>query len=196
MNFLAHFHLAWPDEGLIAGGLEGDYYKGPLHEGMPDALAQGIRLHRLIDGYTDRHPVTAELRATLPPDLRRYAGVLLDLAFDHYLAVNWSRYGHGAPDAFNRSVYTTLLDWQAHLSPAAQQMMERLVNHDLLALYRDWDTVTAAARRIGERFRRHNPFLQVDEQLAPLRSEIERGFLRFYPDLQQFSAEQRSELAV
>ena len=29
MNFLAHFHLAWPDAGLVAGGLEGDYYKGP-----------------------------------------------------------------------------------------------------------------------------------------------------------------------
>jgi acyl carrier protein phosphodiesterase len=25
MNFLAHFHLAWPDAGLVAGGLEGDY---------------------------------------------------------------------------------------------------------------------------------------------------------------------------
>ena len=30
MNFLAHFQLAWPDEGLVAGGLEGDFYKGRL----------------------------------------------------------------------------------------------------------------------------------------------------------------------
>jgi len=30
VNFLAHFHLAGPDGGLIAGGLEGDYFKGPL----------------------------------------------------------------------------------------------------------------------------------------------------------------------
>ena len=75
MNFLAHFHLAWPDEGLIAGGLEGDYYKGPLRGDLPSGLEQGVRLHRAIDAYTDSHPrveavasrprAAAELRRTV-----------------------------------------------------------------------------------------------------------------------------------
>jgi acyl carrier protein phosphodiesterase len=26
MNFLAHFHLAWPDAGLVAGGLEDNFF--------------------------------------------------------------------------------------------------------------------------------------------------------------------------
>ena len=79
MNFLAHFHLAWPDEGLITGGLEGDYIKGPLHGALPPQIERGIRLHRAIDAYTDGHPLIQQLRRDLPPGLRRYAGILIDL---------------------------------------------------------------------------------------------------------------------
>ena len=43
MNFLAHFQLAWPDEGLVLGALEGDYYKGPLGSELPGDLARGVR---------------------------------------------------------------------------------------------------------------------------------------------------------
>ena len=63
MNFLAHFHLAWPDEGLIAGGLEGDYLKGPLRGELPPELERGIKLHRAIDAYTDKHDLVRQLRA-------------------------------------------------------------------------------------------------------------------------------------
>ena len=82
MNFLAHFHLAWPEEGLIAGGLEGDYFKGPLPGTLPPRLERGVRLHRQIDAYTDAHPLVKELRGVLPTSLRRYAGILIDLCFD------------------------------------------------------------------------------------------------------------------
>ena len=86
MNFLAHFHLAWPDEGLVAGGLEGDYHKGPLRGELPPAIERGVKLHRAIDAYTDSHPLIQQLRRDLPRNLRRYAGSLIDLSFDQYLA--------------------------------------------------------------------------------------------------------------
>ena len=74
MNFLAHFQLAWPDEGLVLGALEGDYYKGPLGSELPNGLARGVRLHRAIDAYTDNHAAVAELRRGFPSGLLRYAG--------------------------------------------------------------------------------------------------------------------------
>ncbi|NCF19921.1 MAG: ACP phosphodiesterase, partial [Haliea sp.] len=92
MNFLAHFHLAWPDAGLVAGGLEGDYYKGPLRGDLPAAIERGVRLHRAIDAYTDRHPVLEQLRRQFPERLRRYAGILIDISFDHYLSRHWSSF--------------------------------------------------------------------------------------------------------
>lgn len=188
MNFLAHFHLAWPDDGLVAGGLEGDYRKGPLRGDLPHAIERGVRLHRAIDAYTDSHPVIAQLRREFPRDLRRYAGILIDLSFDHYLSLHWSDYCDIPLDEFKAIIYRSLRAQEQALSSGSRSMITRLVEHDILGLYLEWDTVPAAAERIGRRFRRHNPFTEVDRQLAPARDRIQQAFLDFYPELQAFSA--------
>lgn len=187
MNFLAHFHLAWPDEQLVAGGLEGDFYKGPLGADLPDSLARGVQLHRAIDAYTDQHPQVAELRRALPAHLRRFSGIVADLSFDHYLSVHWDAFSDMPLKAFNREVYATLSRHSHDFSPPARQMFARLVEHDILGLYDRWQTVTATAARIGQRFGRRNPFGNLERDLAPHRELIEAAFLNFYPDLQSFS---------
>ncbi len=188
MNFLAHFHLAWPDEGLIAGGLEGDYCKGPLCGRLNPDIERGVRLHRAIDAYTDRHPRLLALRTELPRELRRYAGIVVDLSFDHFLSRHWHRYASLPLDAFSRAVYNALLAREAQLSEGARGMLGRLVEHDILSLYGDWRTVTATAERIGRRFTRGNPFSDIEAQLDPLLPALESAFLDFYPELQAFSA--------
>lgn len=186
MNFLAHFHLAWPDAGLIVGGLEGDYFKGPLTGSLPPTIERGVKLHRAIDAYTDAHPLIEQLRRDLPPQLRRYAGIVIDLSFDHFLCHNWSRYCDMSLQEFTVEVYTVLADHENELSEAARSMAARLVKHDILNLYLEWETVTASALRIGERFRRHNPFLDIESDLTPKKELIEEAFLNFYPNLQSF----------
>jgi acyl carrier protein phosphodiesterase len=187
MNFLAHFHLAWPDEGLIVGGLEGDYVKGPLRGLQPANIERGVKLHRAIDAYTDSHPLIQQLRRELPPALRRYAGIVIDLSFDHYLSRHWSRFSTVDLPHFNCGVYRVLTAHEDTLTDGARRMLTRLVEHDLLNLYMAWETVPATAARIGQRFKRQNPFLDLDRQLSPAKGTLERTFLNFYPQLQSFS---------
>lgn len=194
MNFLAHFHLAWPDDELIAGGLEGDYFKGPLAGQLPRGIERGVQLHRAIDGFTDRHPEVEALRREFPDELRRYAGILIDLSFDHFLSLHWETFGEQALASFNTGVYRSLELQSRHLSPGALRMYNRLVEHDLLGLYQHWETIPASAERIGERFRRHNPFRDVASQLQPKKDRLEAAFLNFYPDLQDFAHRQRLAL--
>ena len=194
MNFLAHFHLAWPDDELIAGGLEGDYFKGPLAGQLPRGIERGVQLHRAIDGFTDRHRVVEALRREFPDDLRRYAGILIDLSFDHFLSLHWETFGEQELANFNAGVYRSLKLQSQHLSPSALHMYNRLVEHDLLGLYQQWDTIPASAERIGERFRRHNPFRGVAGQLQTKKDRLEEAFLDFYPDLQDFAQRQRIAL--
>lgn len=189
MNFLAHFHLAWPDEGLIAGGLEGDYFKGPLRGQLPGYLERGVRLHRAIDAHTDNHPLIRQLRQELPPGLRRYAGILIDLSFDHYLSVHWSTFSSVPLQDFTSEVYRALKTHEDALSAGARQMLARLVEYDVLNRYQQWETVVATATRIGERFQRRNPFLELDREIAPARTSMEQTFLNFYPQLQSFCRE-------
>lgn len=73
-------------------------------------------------------------------------------------------------------------------------MLARMEEHNILTLYRHWNTVPAAARNIGKRFRRGNPFLNLDAALEPLRMEIEDAFLGFYPELQAHSKTKLAEL--
>jgi len=194
LNFLAHFHLAWPDEGLVAGGLEGDFYKGPLRGELPDAIERGVRLHRAVDAYTDNHPLIAQLRRELPGELRRYAGILIDLSFDHFLSKYWENYCDIPLPQFNAGVYRTLQSQQHALSFGSRRMLARLVEYDLLGLYLDWDAVPASAARIGQRLRRSNPLANVGPQLNPARGLLEQAFLDFYPDLLAFSARQPETL--
>jgi acyl carrier protein phosphodiesterase len=186
VNLLAHFHLAGPDGGLIAGGLEGDYFKGPLRGELPLNLERGIQLHRAIDAYTDGHSLVQQLRREFPPNLRRYAGILIDLSFDHYLSLHWSRFSNVPLADFNTGIYRTLAEHEAFLSDGARTMVAHLQEYDILNLYLAWETVPATAKRIGERFKRHNPFLGVDRRLSPLKGPLEHTFLNFYPQLQSY----------
>ncbi len=194
MNYLAHFHLAWPDEGLLLGGLEGDFHKGLLPTDGHWPLAEGISLHRSIDAYTDRHPRLAELRDQFPAPLRRYAGILTDLSFDHLLSRHWGNFHPRALADFNLEVYEILAEQEHQLSPAAATMAQRIRQYDLLGAYHTWDTIPASAKRIGERFKRGNPFNNVEPELSALLPELETAFLAFYPDLLEFVAECRRTL--
>jgi acyl carrier protein phosphodiesterase len=196
VNFLAHFHLAWPDEGLIAGALEGDFYKGPINAALAPGLARGIRLHRAIDAFTDGHPLVGELRSRFPASLRRYAGILIDLSFDHYLTRHWPRYCSLELREFNAGVHRALTSQEDSLTEGCRLMLERLRQHDILNRYHDWNMVTASARRIGDRFSRGNPLLSVERDLRPLQGMLETTFLAFYPELRAFSADLEARIAL
>ncbi len=186
MNYLAHFHLAWPDDALLAGALEGDYFKGLLPGALPDVLHPGVDLHRAIDGFTDRHPTLDGLRAAFPDGTRRYAGILFDLGFDYLLSRHWERFAEVELSHFSQRVYRVLDAYSDTLSHPARRMAGRLAQYDLLMQYRHWDTVISAASRIGERMRKPNPLHRADSLLKPLLPELEQAFLVFYPELQEF----------
>jgi acyl carrier protein phosphodiesterase len=189
VNFLAHFHQAWPDEGLLVGALEGDYYKGLIGPELPAGIAQGVRLHRAIDAYTDSHPQIVALRSQFPTGLRRYSGILLDLSFDHYLTLHWRQFSDHPLPHFNHQVLDVLEGHTEHLGSATLIMLERLRGYDILNRYDDWQMVIDVAARIGERFSRGNPLLDIGDHVAPLRPQIEESFLKFYPQLQKFTGD-------
>lgn len=91
MNYLAHLHLADRAGLPLAGAVLGDVVRGRLEGRFPPLLECSIRLHRRIDVVTDAHPIVAAERARFEHGPRRYAGVLLDILYDHCLALDWPR---------------------------------------------------------------------------------------------------------
>src|SRR5699024_7195222 len=100
MNLLAHLYLADMTGTSMAGQILGDRIKGRLDGRFAPDVERGIRLHRAIDGFTDRHAVTSDLRRRFAPPLRRYGGILVDIGFDYCLARGWACYSDTALPRF------------------------------------------------------------------------------------------------
>jgi len=94
MNYLAHLHIAAHTKTSFSGNFLGDFVKGDPDQKFPQAIVEGIRLHRYVDSFTDKHPQALAAKDLFPQRLRRYAPIALDMFWDHFLASRWSSF-HG-----------------------------------------------------------------------------------------------------
>ena len=185
MNYLAHAWLARQSDEAILGALLGDFVFGQAAlADWPDAVRREIVVHRRVDRYTDAHPDVVAARALFPDGLRRYAGIALDVHFDHLLARDWSRWDGGSLDAFTARVYRVLRERHDALPPRLQSIAPRMEAHDWLGSYRRRDSVDGAVRGIATRLSRHGerlvaclPLLRAHEPA------IDAAFERFFPQL-------------
>jgi acyl carrier protein phosphodiesterase len=92
MNFLAHIYLSGNNKLLMIGNFIGDTVKGRKYENLQPIIRKGVLMHRAIDDFTDRHPINAGVRKLLHPEFGKYAGVYLDMYYDHFLAAGWNNF--------------------------------------------------------------------------------------------------------
>jgi acyl carrier protein phosphodiesterase len=86
MNYLAHAYLSFGIPSITVGNLISDFVKGKQKFTYPNAIQQGIVLHRAIDTFTDTHPVTRQAKVFFKEPYGLYAGPLVDVVYDHFLA--------------------------------------------------------------------------------------------------------------
>ena len=108
MNFLAHAHLSGNDNDLMFGNFIADAVKGNAATRYKDQILKGIVLHREIDRFTDNHPVHTESRRLIREDFGKFAGIVVDIFYDHYLAKDWERYADVPLTQFVSHVYKQL----------------------------------------------------------------------------------------
>lgn len=135
MNFLAHLYLSGTAENVRFGNFIGDHIKGRAYMRYRQGIRRGVMLHRFIDHYTDHHPIVARSKDRLRPAYGRYAGIAVDVLYDHYLSANWADYHHLPLHSFARKVYFMLLRKYFHLPPQAKQYVPFMIANNWLALY-------------------------------------------------------------
>lgn len=189
MNFLAHTLLAGERPAMRLGGLLGDFVKGPLPAGLPEEVAEGVRLHRAIDRYADTHPAFRASRARVSTLRRRYAGIMVDLFYDHFLAARWTRF-HPEPLAtFSAAAYGLLAEHQALLPPQLAEILPVMRREDWLTAYREAPAVGRALDRMAlRRLSRPNPLGGAGEELLANYEAFAGDFEAFFPDARRFAA--------
>lgn len=187
MNHLAHLYLARPTVESRVGNLLGDFARGVDVDALPVAVKEGLDNHRAVDAFTDRHPEVLRAKTLFSNQRRRFAGVALDVLFDHYLIRNWSRFTQASRPVFIDESYQDL-DRGQHLMPRAMvEVTQRMIRHDWLSGYEDLETIGFALDRIAERIRFPNQFGGMIEEIEMMDEELEAVFLAFFPDLLAFT---------
>lgn len=172
----------------------GDFVRGRLQGRFPQAIESGIRLHRHIDAFTDRHPAVRRSRARLPPSWRRYGGILLDVFYDHFLAREWEQRHPEPLERFAERVYARLEAEHDHLDARLQVVAPRLKEHNVLVAYRDRAGVARALASLSRRLSRPNPLGQAITLLDADDGSLYLGFCELLPALESFARQQAEAL--
>ncbi|HEY6892918.1 MAG TPA: ACP phosphodiesterase [Rhodanobacteraceae bacterium] len=194
MNVLAHALLASPDAELMLGSVVGDFVRGRIDPSLPPKVRAGIALHRAVDSYTDAHADIAAARALFAPPFRRYAGILLDVWFDHLLARQWARFGEDGLDDFSERVRGLLAVNATFVPERMRGFAAYLEANDLPAAYRDTAMIGQALRGMSRRLKRANPLGEALPVLVALHAPLQRCFESFFPDLRNFADIERGRL--
>lgn len=195
MNHLAHALLAGSDDDLLLGSLMGDFVRGAIDRELPIGVRQGIALHRAIDVHTDAHPLIVAARAQFRPPYRRYAGILLDVWFDHLLARDFRHWSPTPLATFNDRVIDVLEREYARLPPSLQRFTRHMRANGLLCAYADRVVIARVLAGVGSRLTRANPLAEGLIEIERLEGELEDVFVAFYPQLTAQAAQLRGTLA-
>ncbi|MDK9557882.1 ACP phosphodiesterase [Marinobacter sp. M216] len=189
MNHLAHVFLAPDSPEARVGSILGDFARGVDLAKLPELVQAGVRHHRAVDGFTDQHPEVLASKACFSRERRRFAGVALDILYDHYLLRHWQRFSHADRDTFVHNIYGELRNYE-HLMPASMvKVTRRMVGHDWFGAYEDFESIGYALDRVAGRIRFPNQFSGIIDEIRANDVELEARFLSFFPDLQTFAGD-------
>lgn len=187
MNWLAHLYLSESDPAFRVGNLLPDILSYSQLTGLPEDFQRGIRQHRLIDAFTDTHPVFKLSVRRIPESHRRYGGVLVDVFYDHILAREWAAYSPQPLPDFTAEVYRSFEILKHQLPSEIWPRLESMRDTDLLGSYRELSGIAAALDRISHRLRRHIP-------LADATVILESHYVAFRTDFEEFFPELRAHV--
>jgi len=196
MNFLAHCLIAahahseeQRQAGLIAGGLLGDFVKGPVPTHWPSGVQLGVRLHRRIDAYSNHHEGIRRSSSRFEGPLRRFAPIFVDVIADHLLTLRWEQHHHESLTNFTRHCYRLTGGHRHLLGQQHREYLDWMQDSDLLAGYGDHDVMARGLRSITRRLGRSDldePMLEAVDRNLPALAE---DFTIYFPDLIEHGAE-------
>jgi len=187
MNYLAHLYCSPPHEDAWLGSLLGDFVKGAIGDRFAAPVAEAIRLHRRLDTFTDAHAAVQRSKSRISGTRRRYAGIMIDMFYDHFLARSWDEFHDEPLDAFSARVYALLERRHAELPQRLQFVAPRMASRDWLGSYASTANIQRALDGISTRLRRANRLAGGGEELLADYAGFEEDFRAFLPEARAFA---------
>jgi len=182
MNYFAHLVLAQPTIESTVGNLLGDFAKGVKRDQLIQAVSSGLDNHRAVDRFTDANESIPSLKRLFSSQRRRFAGIALDVYFDHLLMTHWQQFDTRPLQTVIDTFYQRMLEGENLLpNQNMRSTTQRMVEYDWFGSYRELDSIAHALDRIASRLRFENQFEGSIEDILVNREAIDDAFLEFFP---------------
>lgn len=183
MNYLAHLLISPDHAQSRLGNIMADFMRDVKTEKLPDKVWEGVKLHRVVDGFTDAHAVVKDLRRLFSPEKRRFSGIVLDVAFDHFLIKHWDKYTSYDFNEFVDHCYQDLWEHRELMPPRMEMVVGWMIKRDWIRSYSELDHVGRALDGLASRLKMKHGFHGSIQEVYENHGAIESGFLNFFPEL-------------
>jgi len=193
MNYLAHAYLSFDDPEILVGNMISDFVKGKKQYDFPAGIQKGIRLHRMIDVFTDQHTATKKAKVLLQPAVGPYAGAFIDVVYDHFLATDQSVYDDGAWMEFTSRTYRLLDPFSGQFPEKFARMFPYMKTQNWLYNYRfNW-----GIEKSFEGVARRAAYLSPDNDAFHLfeihYNQFKESYNTFFPDVKKLALDLLNE---
>lgn len=189
MNFLAHIYLSGDNDLIKIGNFMADGIRGKHFETFPMEIQKGIILHRAIDTFTDAHPVFRQSTKKLHSRYHHYAGVIVDVFYDHFLAKNWSVYSNENLEEYIQLFYTSLKDNHPILTERTIGIMPYMFEQNWLSSYQTIEGINTILTQMDSRTKNKSKMRFATDELKEFYTEFEQDFTLFFEDLRDHARE-------
>ncbi len=186
MNFLAHLYLSGDDKEIMLGNLIADSVKGNAILDFNEGVQEGIRLHRRIDHFTDEHPIVQRSKERLRPKYHKFAGVVTDMFYDHFLARDWDHYSEKNLYDTTVMAYEILLNHYTILPARIKRILPFMLASNWLYSYKELHMME---RFFAGMSRRTVFYSGMEHAVDDLRADYVAfgdDFKAFFPDIVDF----------
>jgi acyl carrier protein phosphodiesterase len=182
MNYLAHAYLSFGFDDILIGNYIADTVKGK-HERFPEGIRKGIRLHHLIDEFTDANNHFRKSVSRIDGGFEPYASIIIDMFYDHFLAANWSRYNDISLPKFAEKVYATLLAKFVILPPRMKRMLPHMFTSNWLVYYGDANSFSHFFVGLARRTRYAPDLVRASKQIHEHYDKLNEDFIAFMDEM-------------
>lgn len=195
MNYLAHALLSFDKPGILAGNMISDFVKGKAKFTYPIEIQQGIHLHRLIDNFTDFHPVTAEAKKFFRPQYRLYSGAFVDIVYDHFLALDTTEFKeYGGLESFSKTIYLSLEENAFYLPEKFSYLFPYMKEQNWLYSYRLKEGMRKSFTGLVHRAAYLNESAIAFKIFNEHYEELKGCYNQFFPALKKYTSESLGNL--
>jgi acyl carrier protein phosphodiesterase len=184
MNYLAHLFLSGDDQELKIGNFIADSVKGkPSQDLFSAGVIKGIEVHRKIDTYTDSNPIVLESIKRLRDRHGKFSGIVVDIAYDHFLAKNWNNYSSVELYEYVHDSYALMMSHRTELPEKVQRFLPYMVKSNWLYHYKTLDGIDKVYKGMSKRIPAQNNMASAMKDIWMDYELYEAEFSSYFPTL-------------